>query len=102
MEITIKTPSPLEVCDMISELNKSKADNLMYTENMLQLTSNGAPIGEVVTFTGGGAPGTKGDPGKSAYQSAQDGGYTGTEQEYNTIFASIGSINAALNAILEV
>jgi hypothetical protein len=32
-----------------------------------------------------GAPGSKGDPGqdgKSAYQYAQDGGYTGTEEEF--------------------
>ena len=38
-------------------------------------------------------------PGKSAYQAAVDGGYTGTEQEFNTALASIGDINAALDAI---
>lgn len=29
-----------------------------------------------------------GAPGKSAYQAAQDGGYTGTESEFNTLLAS--------------
>ena len=34
------------------------------------------------------AKGDKGDPGKSAYQSAVDGGYQGTEQEFNLILAT--------------
>lgn len=38
-------------------------------------------------------------PGKSAYQAAVDGGYTGSEQEFNAALASIGDINAALDAI---
>lgn len=40
-----------------------------------------------------------GQPGKSAYQAAVDGGYTGSEQEFNAALASIGDINAALDAI---
>lgn len=38
-------------------------------------------------------------PGKSAYQAAVDGGFTGSEQEFNAALASIGDINAALDAI---
>lgn len=38
-------------------------------------------------------------PGKSAYQAAVDGGFTGTEDEFNASLASIGDINAALDAI---
>lgn len=38
-------------------------------------------------------------PGKSAYQAAVDGGFTGSEQEFNQSLASIGDINAALDAI---
>lgn len=38
-------------------------------------------------------------PGKSAYQAAVDGGYIGSEQEFNAALASIGDINAALDAI---
>lgn len=38
-------------------------------------------------------------PGKSAYQAAVDGGFTGNEQEFNAALASIGDINAALDAI---
>lgn len=37
--------------------------------------------------------------GKSAYQAAVDGGFTGSEQEFNQSLASIGDINAALDAI---
>ena len=47
----------------------------------------------------GGAPGKDGLPGKSAYQAAVDGGYIGSEQEFNAALASIGDINAALDAI---
>lgn len=46
-----------------------------------------------------GADGKDGAPGKSAYQAAVDGGYTGSEQEFNAALASIGDINAALDAI---
>ncbi len=41
-----------------------------------------------------GDPGAKGDPGaagKSAYASAQDGGYTGTETQFNSDLAKIGN-----------
>lgn len=38
-------------------------------------------------------------PGKSAYQAAVDGGFAGNEQEFNAALASIGDINAALDAI---
>lgn len=41
-----------------------------------------------------GDPGAKGDPGaagKSAYASAQDGGYTGTEAQFNSDLAKIGN-----------
>ena len=46
-----------------------------------------------------GADGKDGAPGKSAYQAAVDGGYIGSEQEFNAALASIGDINAALDAI---
>lgn len=35
-----------------------------------------------------GDPGSTGEPGKSAYQAAVDGGYTGTEAEFNAILAT--------------
>lgn len=38
-----------------------------------------------------GAPGTPGADGKSAYKSAQDGGYTGTETAFNALLAHVGS-----------
>lgn len=37
--------------------------------------------------------------GKSAYQSAVNGGFTGTEEEFNTELASIGDIGAVLDQI---
>lgn len=46
-----------------------------------------------------GADGKDGAPGKSAYQAAKEKGYTGTEEEFNAALASIGDINAALDAI---
>ena len=45
------------------------------------------------------ADGKDGAPGKSAYQAAKEKGYTGTEEEFNAALASIGDINAALDAI---
>ena len=36
-----------------------------------------------------GHPGEKGDPGKSAYEYAKDGGYTGTEEEFGIRLAEI-------------
>ena len=44
--------------------------------------------------------GIQGLSGKSAYQSAVDGGYTGTESDFNTLFAGLGDISAALDAIV--
>nr|DAQ13304.1 MAG TPA: hypothetical protein [Caudoviricetes sp.] len=38
-----------------------------------------------------GAAGTPGADGKSAYESAQDGGYTGTETQFNTDLAGVGN-----------
>lgn len=40
-----------------------------------------------------GKPGPQGEPGKSAYQSAVDGGYTGTEEEFNTDIAGISTLD---------
>lgn len=37
-----------------------------------------------------GAPGTPGEDGKSAYESAVDGGYNGTESQFNSDLAGIG------------
>ena len=36
-----------------------------------------------------GAPGTPGADGKSAYEAAQDGGYTGTEAQFNAALADV-------------
>ncbi len=38
-----------------------------------------------------GSPGAPGADGKSAYESAQDGGYTGTETQFNTDLAGVGN-----------
>ena len=38
-----------------------------------------------------GTPGTPGADGKSAYESAQDGGYTGTETQFNNDLAGVGN-----------
>lgn len=36
-------------------------------------------------------PGIKGDAGKSAYQYAKEGGYTGTEAEFMTLLVEVAS-----------
>lgn len=52
-----------------------------------------------------GQPGEKGDPGKSAYQYAQDGGFTGTEEEFAAKLAidtySKTEIDAKLNTYID-
>ena len=50
----------------------------------------GAP-GEKGDTGAAGAPGEKGADGKSAYESAQDGGYTGTESAFNSLLAQVGN-----------
>ena len=38
---------------LADEFDKTKADNLLYKENQLQLTANGEPIGEPVHIISG-------------------------------------------------
>ena len=45
-----------------------------------------------------GPKGDKGSDGKSAYASAQDGGYTGTETQFNTDLAAVGGKQAKITA----
>ena len=45
-----------------------------------------------------GDTGAAGADGKSAYASAQDGGYTGTEAQFNTDLAAVGSKQARITA----
>ena len=46
-----------------------------------------------------GAEGPSGVDGKSAFESALTGGFTGTETEFNTYLSSIGDIGAVLDAV---
>lgn len=46
-----------------------------------------------------GASGTNGAPGKSAYTSAQDGGFLGTESEFNAVLSSLGDLSTILDNI---
>ena len=47
-----------------------------------------------------GEKGDKGDDGKSAYESAVEGGYTGTEAEFNASFKDISMTKAEMLNIL--
>lgn len=49
----------------------------------------------------GGTGGTGGQDGKSAYESALDGGYEGTEEEFNAAFRDINMTKEQMLAILE-
>ena len=44
-----------ELNELADKLNMTKADNLSYSENILQLTSNGEKIGDAVSITSGGS-----------------------------------------------
>lgn len=44
--------------------------------------------------------GLKGDPGKSSYQHAVDGGYPGTEEQYDALMADVASKEYVQNAVL--
>ena len=46
-----------------------------------------------------GDKGDKGDTGEDAYTAAQNGGYVGTQDEFYQSLASIGNLNAVLEAI---
>lgn len=46
-----------------------------------------------------GPAGVAGANGKSAYEYAQDAGYTGTEEELSTALASLGDLNSILDTI---
>lgn len=46
-------------------------------------------------------PAIKGDPGKSAYEYAKEGGYTGTESDFNNALANIGTGSGADPSIVE-
>lgn len=46
-----------------------------------------------------GPAGAAGANGKSAYEYAQDAGYTGTEEELSTALASLGDLNSILDTI---
>lgn len=44
-----------ELNELADKLNMTKADNLSYSKNILQLTSNGEKIGDAVSITSGGS-----------------------------------------------
>ena len=56
------------------------------------------PQGETGATGAAGADGNDGADGKSAYQSAQDGGYTGTEAQFNTDLAAVSGKQARITA----
>ena len=56
------------------------------------------PQGETGATGAAGADGNDGADGKSAYQSEQDGGYTGTEAQFNTDLAAVSGKQARITA----
>ena len=56
------------------------------------------PKGDTGATGSQGPKGDKGADGKSAYASAQDGGYTGTEAQFNTDLAAVGGKQAKITA----
>lgn len=71
-----------------------KDGNSVTVYNVSESTEDGGS--NVVTFSGGktltvknGSTGGKGDPGKTAYEYAKEGGYTGTEEEFKGLMAAV-------------
>ena len=57
-------------------------------------------VGKVVGKTGPQGPqGIPGKDGKSPYQVAVEGGWTGTEDDFNAALANVGDIGALLDTI---
>ena len=56
------------------------------------------PKGDTGATGSKGPKGDKGADGKSAYASAKDGGYTGTEAQFNTDLAAVGGKQAKITA----
>lgn len=56
------------------------------------------PQGETGATGAAGADGADGADGKSAYQSAKDGGYTGTEAQFNTDLAAVSGKQTRITA----
>ena len=56
------------------------------------------PTGPAGATGAAGADGADGADGKSAYQSAKDGGYTGTEAQFNTDLAAVSGKQARITA----
>ena len=56
------------------------------------------PQGETGATGAAGADGADGADGKSAYQSAKDGGYTGTEAQFNTDLSAVSGKQARITA----
>ena len=56
------------------------------------------PKGDTGATGSQGPKGDKGADGKSAYASAKDGGYTGTEAQFNTDLAAVGGKQAKITA----
>ena len=56
------------------------------------------PQGETGATGAAGSDGADGADGKSAYQSAKDGGYTGTEAQFNTDLAAVSGKQARITA----
>ena len=56
------------------------------------------PQGETGATGAAGADGADGADGKSAYQSAKDGGYTGTEAQFNTDLAAVSGKQSKITA----
>ena len=78
-------------------------DNVVYQWNVDQAAwvNVGAlkgPQGETGATGAAGADGADGADGKSAYQSAKDGGYTGTEAQFNTDLAAVSGKQARITA----
>lgn len=87
LEGDLPEPPPEMWESALQSLRESKADNMTYENDILQLRA-GEKVLSSATITGGsGGPGSQGPPGadgKSAYEIAVEGGFVGSEEEWLT------------------
>lgn len=87
--VSVEIPSAVTVSS-VSESTADGGENIVtFSDGKALTVKNGSRGSQGKT----GATGAKGETGKSAYASAQDGGFTGTEAQFNKGLSVMGDVS---------